>query len=138
MSFSKTATGTTTTSYILTSPKTKHAVPHVSRVSQFKKSNENIVTQTKYYGQKLLHKSTQKQGTVEIELSQAASELDNEFYMDFTNVKALKYKTQKLPVTWRGSTRIHLAGSTRYPIPLPENNAFCYTNPNSALCRTFI
>lgn len=122
----------------MTSQKTKHTVPHVSRVDKLKKSNENIVTQTKFNRQKLLHKLTQNQGTIGIELSQAAAELDNEFYIDFPNVKALKYKTQKLSVTWRGSTKIHLAGSTRYPIPLPENNAFCYTNPKSPLCRTFI
>ncbi|CAH2103656.1 unnamed protein product [Euphydryas editha] len=128
------------TSNILTSPTARHDVPHVYTTNQPVKPRENIDTQTKSSGQKLLNKlhTTQKPDTVGIELSQAAAELENEFDVDFPNVNVLKHESQKLSVTWRGSTRVHLAGSTRYPIPLPENNAFCYTNPKSALCRTFI
>ncbi|KAJ0183824.1 hypothetical protein K1T71_000247 [Dendrolimus kikuchii] len=38
----------------------------------------------------------------------------------------------------RPTMKLHLSGSSRYPIPYPENHAFCFTNPNNALCRTLI
>ncbi|CAG5008235.1 unnamed protein product [Parnassius apollo] len=41
-------------------------------------------------------------------------------------------------VRFRGTTRMYLSRSSRPMIPLPENNAYCFTNPESALCRTFI
>ncbi|CAH2034261.1 unnamed protein product, partial [Iphiclides podalirius] len=39
---------------------------------------------------------------------------------------------------YKGSTRVYLSRSSRPPVPLPANNAFCYTDPDSPLCRTFI
>ncbi|XP_053624716.1 uncharacterized protein LOC128683288 isoform X2 [Plodia interpunctella] len=38
----------------------------------------------------------------------------------------------------RTTIKIYLDHSTRLPFPLPENNAYCFMNPKSALCRSNI
>lgn len=79
--------------------------------------------------------SCQMQPVTNPEMSQAAVELEKELSFEFQSKNSA---SKMLPTAWRTSIRVHLAGSTRYPIPLPENHAFCFTNPKSALCRTFI
>ncbi|XP_061704687.1 uncharacterized protein LOC133516022 [Cydia pomonella] len=37
---------------------------------------------------------------------------------------------------FKSTLRVFLENSTPLPIPLPENNAFCFTNPRNALCRS--
>ncbi|XP_045784477.1 mucin-3A-like [Maniola jurtina] len=70
----------------------------------------------------------------EPELSQVAAELAKELADAAPGTKM----AHRAPVVWRGSTKVYLADSTRYPVPLPENHAFCFTNPHSALCRTLV
>ncbi|XP_050361454.1 uncharacterized protein LOC126780790 isoform X2 [Nymphalis io] len=97
---------------------------------------ENLVSSTKLGAQNHLKLSNGTPRDSELALSQAAAELEKELGPNFGNWK--NRMTRKIPKIWQASTRVHLARSTRYPIPLPENHAFCYTNPYSALCRTFI
>ncbi|XP_052752617.1 uncharacterized protein LOC116413266 [Galleria mellonella] len=42
---------------------------------------------------------------------------------------------EERPSTYRQKTtlKVHLAGSSRYPIPFPDNHAFCHTNPYNPL-----
>lgn len=79
--------------------------------------------------------------------SQVASELELE--MKTEKIKTMKnnprstQRTTKMDINSviklpKPTLKIHLGGSTRYPIPLPQNHAFCYTNPRNALCRTSI
>ncbi|XP_039763967.1 uncharacterized protein LOC120636521 [Pararge aegeria] len=70
----------------------------------------------------------------EPELSQAAEELVKELGAVATPGSF----GHRFSILWRGSTKAYLADSTRYPVPLPQNHAFCFTNPHNALCRTFI
>ncbi|XP_045490224.1 uncharacterized protein LOC123690588 isoform X2 [Pieris rapae] len=79
-------------------------------------------------------------------VEQVASEIMNEM-KDKTNSKfkveiAPLFTAKTEPYTRfenvKGTYRIHQATSKRYPIPLPENNAFCFYHPDSPLCRTFI
>ncbi|XP_063393377.1 uncharacterized protein LOC134678661 [Cydia fagiglandana] len=45
--------------------------------------------------------------------------------------------TDKWPAfLFKSTLRVFLENSTPLPIPLPENNAFCFTNPRNALCRS--
>lgn len=55
-----------------------------------------------------------------------------------TTMKPKRNKTRTYINHFRITRRIHLERSTRYPIPFPENHAFCFMNPRSALCRTMI
>ncbi|KAL4717622.1 hypothetical protein ACJJTC_000771, partial [Scirpophaga incertulas] len=38
----------------------------------------------------------------------------------------------------KSTLKVFLARSTQIPIPLPENNVYCFMNPKSPLCRTLI
>lgn len=72
-------------------------------------------------------------------MDQVASELDNELKEDGIN-KDVKFKQRSSPILRnkfldiKPTLRIHLARSTRLPLPLSENNAFCYYVPNTPLC----
>ncbi|OWR53190.1 hypothetical protein KGM_201362 [Danaus plexippus plexippus] len=72
------------------------------------------------------------------EQAQVVSELEQELESEIAYSSSSLSPSSRWHITWRPTTRIHLAGSTRYPIPLPVNHAFCFTNPESPLCRTFI
>ncbi|CAG9558465.1 unnamed protein product [Danaus chrysippus] len=72
------------------------------------------------------------------EQAQVVSELEQELESEIVYSSSTLSPSSRWHMTWRPTTRIHLAGSTRYPIPLPVNHAYCYTNPESPLCRTFI
>ncbi|XP_073953281.1 uncharacterized protein isoform X4 [Choristoneura fumiferana] len=76
--------------------------------------------------------------------AEVASELVKELKKEGITIKKKKLISSTNPTTdvfdpaFKTSMRIYLEKSTRYPIPLPENHAFCYTNPNNPLCRTLI
>ncbi|XP_068620020.1 uncharacterized protein [Battus philenor] len=87
-----------------------------------------------------------KQNGDELELTQVAEELKREV-ADTAETLQPKCGTitsntactsHSYPWRFRATTRIYLSRSFRPQIPLPENNAFCHTNPESPLCRTFI
>lgn len=72
-------------------------------------------------------------------MDQIASELDNELKEDgATKLYKKKLRTSQITknafLDIRPTLRIHLARSTRLPIPFSENNAFCYYAPRSPLC----
>lgn len=58
----------------------------------------------------------------------------NKFSFMKSKYKRRPARTRK----YKSTLKIYLSKSTKIPIPFPENNAFCYTNPNNALCRTLI
>lgn len=72
-------------------------------------------------------------------MDQIASELVNELKEDGVN-KEDKNKQRQPPIIKnrvldiKPTLRIHLPRSTKLPIPLPENNAFCYYVPRTPLC----
>ncbi|XP_047543969.1 uncharacterized protein LOC125076069 isoform X2 [Vanessa atalanta] len=119
---------------LLLSKKSSSTTSDVSNSNEGNKLQSNaahIVSSTKFN----VSKNITPRDT-DLEVSQAAAELEKELGSNLGNWK--KRASRKLPQIWRATTRVHLAGSTRYQIPLPENHAFCYTNPDNALCRTFI
>lgn len=74
-------------------------------------------------------------------ISQVANELKNE--MEFLSGKykvakgLSKFTTKSTRVTLYPTTlKIFLETSRKYPIPYPENHAFCYLSPENALCKT--
>lgn len=72
-------------------------------------------------------------------MDQIASELVKEMREDGVN-KDDKNKprssqsTRNTFLDFKPTLRIHLARSTRLPLPLSENNAFCYYVPRTPLC----
>lgn len=73
-------------------------------------------------------------------MSQVASELIEEFKgTKSENIPDLFNQDKKdsnLNPKKKTSTtmKIYLSGSSRLPVPLPENNAFCFSYPNNPLC----
>lgn len=73
-------------------------------------------------------------------MDQIASELDNELKEGGVN-KEDKNKQRPSPIIRnrfldvKPTLRIHLARSTKLPLPLSENNAFCYFVPRTPLCN---
>ncbi|CAG4955013.1 unnamed protein product [Colias eurytheme] len=98
----------------------------------------------------LSHKKAFTKTTRDPVMEQVASEIMNEM-KDSKTPKLKKYAFYSAPLLspktermtkfenfTRGTLRIHQATSKRYQLPLPENNAFCFFHPDSALCRTII
>ncbi|XP_046977360.1 uncharacterized protein LOC124543251 isoform X2 [Vanessa cardui] len=129
---SETTKETVTTSLTSSSHTTRRIMLLLSKKTSSKQSNAAHSEQSTKPN---LSKNVTTSDT-DLEVSQAAAEFEKELGSNLGNWK--KRRSRKLPKKWRASTRVHLAGSTRYQIPLPENHAFCYTNPDNALCRTFI
>lgn len=79
-------------------------------------------------------------------MEQVASEIVNEMErntkmkLPFYSAPLLTAKTERYTrfQKVKGTFRVHQATSKRCPIPLPENNAFCFHHPESALCRTLV
>lgn len=71
-------------------------------------------------------------------MDQIASELDNELKEDGVNKEdKLKQRSSIFRSNFleiKPTLRIHLARSTKLPLPLSENNAFCYYVPRTPLC----
>lgn len=85
--------------------------------------------------------TTEHKTTEDTLMDEIASELLRE--LNGTKIAKPKHEVENLTQVTEATTRkvrptlrIHLDGSTRYNIPFPENHAFCYTNPESILCRT--
>lgn len=79
--------------------------------------------------------TNEKYTSEDVEMSQAASELLKEFKGTTTENMLMSNDFEK-PTRRKSSTtmKIYLKGSSRLPVPLPENNAFCYAYPHNALC----
>lgn len=69
-------------------------------------------------------------------VSQVETELKNEMDTVHRPDKNIKFNKNMKAAKAPSTLRIHLEGSTRYPVPLPENHALCYTDPLNGLCRT--
>lgn len=77
----------------------------------------------------------EKYTSEDVEMSQAASELLKEFKGTPTENMLMSNDFDKTTRRKSSTTmKIYLKGSSRLPVPLPENNAFCYAYPHNALC----
>ncbi|XP_028032950.1 uncharacterized protein LOC114245130 [Bombyx mandarina] len=98
--------------------------------------NSLRASKTKYSAFTIQNSSTTPEDPVE---AQIASELIKELRDEVPTKRQNNEKFKPLAgIQFQNTFKIHLSRSSRMPIPLPENNAFCFTNPNSPLCRTFI
>ncbi|XP_045531459.1 uncharacterized protein LOC123718739 [Pieris brassicae] len=149
-----TSTLPTSSSASPTPPPTKVeiTIPTVSEVAQHLSTRPSIdfeqTRKAKIEGNKAvkLKLSHQKPTSRDPVIEQVASEVMNEMKDRTTS----KFKVEIAPLLTakterytrfenvKGTYRIHQATSKRYPIPLPENNAFCFYHPDNPLCRTFI
>lgn len=99
-----------------------------------------------------LTKGIRKPVTKDPVMAQVASELISELKEDVPSLRQHSdgknnYNTKQgskplqnevVFVKPKTTLRIHLAQSTRYALPLPENHAFCYFSPRNPLCSTFV
>lgn len=113
------------------------------------KPEDNVIKETNTTEVKPEQNATKKQKSPEVKpednvtkdpvMDQVASELDNELKEDGVN-KEDKNKQRPTPIfrsrllDIKPTLRIHLARSTKLPLPLSENNAFCYYVPRTPLC----
>ncbi|KAJ8737670.1 hypothetical protein PYW08_000265 [Mythimna loreyi] len=86
-------------------------------------------------------KASELDNIAENEMTQLALELENEFNdndnrADNSNGEGIdKSKiTEKITSSKRTTMKVFLKGSSRIPVPFPENNAFCYFYPKNSLC----
>ncbi|VVC89794.1 unnamed protein product [Leptidea sinapis] len=101
-------------------------------------SKTSSPTNTEKYRTVAISSATENPRSRDPVMEQVASEIVNEV-KDFSPAgKISNIKDKRFQHLRRGTTRIYLATSTRYAIPLPENNAFCFFHPESGLCRTLI
>nr|XP_021194737.2 uncharacterized protein LOC110379395 [Helicoverpa armigera] len=72
--------------------------------------------------------------TVDTEPNEEKNEIELEVKntSQATTENIRRYNTTKIPKS--GTLKIFLGKSSKLPVPLPENNAFCYFHPNNPLC----